>query len=183
MSYFAHRTGQRLSEGACMSRFKIPFRMHSTGWLLLALCFLIGIWFSGLWLGLAVGAAIAASLLLHEMGHMLAAIMLRVPVREFGLCLKGAYNRRAYASRCRDEVLISAAGPVMNLLFVLPLLYIPLVGKILALCNLTLCIGNLLPLPSSDGMRILRTIWAPNRAGVAIPVLSQPCLTLPVRLG
>lgn len=163
--------------------FMIPFRMHNTGWLLLAVCVLVGISLSGLWLGLALGAALVASLLLHEMGHMLAAIMLRVPVREFGLCLKGAYNRRAYASRGRDEVLISAAGPLMNLLLVLPLLYIPLIGTHLALCNLVICIGNLLPLPSSDGMRILRTICAPNRAGGVIPVLSQPILTLPVRLG
>jgi Zn-dependent protease len=157
--------------------------MYSTGWLLLALCFLMGIWLSGMWLGLVVGAAIAASLLLHEVGHMLAAIMLRVPVREFGLCLKGAYNRRAYATRGRDEVLISAAGPLMNLLFVLPLLHIPLIGKILAVCNLSLCIGNLLPISSSDGLRILRTIRAPNRTGEVIPALSQPCSTLPVRLG
>jgi Zn-dependent protease len=71
----------------------------------------------------------------------------------------------------------------MNLLLVLPLLYIPLIGTHLALCNLVICIGNLLPLPSSDGMRILRTICAPNRAGGVIPVLSQPILTLPVRLG
>jgi len=181
-SEVAHRTDPRLSEGVCMKRFMVPFRMHDTGWLLLAVCVLLGIGFSGLWLGLAVGAALAASLLLHEMGHMLAAIMLRVPVREFGLCLSGAYNRRAYAGRRRDEVLISAAGPLMNLFVVLPLLYLPVIGTKLALCNLSLCVVNLLPLPSSDGLRILRTIWASNRAGNVIPVLSQPCSTLPVRL-
>jgi Zn-dependent protease len=181
-SEVAHRTDLRLSEGVCMKRFMVPFRMHDTGWLLLAVCALLGIGLSGLWLGLAVGAALAASLLLHEMGHMLAAIMLRVPVREFGLCLSGAYNRRAYAGRRRDEVLISAAGPLMNLFVVLPLLYLPVIGTKLALCNLSLCVVNLLPLPSSDGLRILRTIWASNRAGNVIPVLSQPCSTLPVRL-
>jgi Zn-dependent protease len=127
MSEVAHRTDLRLSEGVCMNRFMVPFRMHDTGWLLLAVCVLLGIVLSGLWLGFAVGAALAASLLLHEMGHMLAAIMLRVPVREFGLCLSGAYNRRAYAGRRRDEVLISAAGPLMNLFFVLPLLYLPVI--------------------------------------------------------
>jgi Zn-dependent protease len=116
------------------------------------------------------------------MGHMLAAIMLRVPVREFGLCLSGAYNRRAYADRRRDEVLISAAGPLMNLFFVLPLLYLPVIGTKLALCNLSLCVVNLLPLPSSDGLRILRTMWASNRVGNVIPVLSQRYSTLPVRL-
>ncbi len=145
-----------------MNRFMVPFRMHGTGWLLVALCALVGIRLSGLRLGLAVGAGLAVSLLLHEMGHMLAAIMLRVPVREFGLCLRGAYNRRAYAGRRRAEVLISAAGPLMNLFLVLPLLYLPVIGTKLALCNLTICVANLLPLPSSDGLRILRTIWLPR---------------------
>jgi Zn-dependent protease len=148
----------RLSEGMCMNRFMVPFRMHGTGWLLLALCALVGIQLSGLRLGLAVGAALVVSLLLHEVGHMLAAIMLRVPVREFGLCLRGAYNCRAYAGRRRGEVLISAAGPLMNLFLVLPLLYLPVIGTKLALCNLMICVVNLLPLPSSDGLRILRTI-------------------------
>ncbi len=165
-----------------MSRFIIPFRMHDTGWLLLAICVLLGIGLNGWRLGVAVGAAFAASLLLHEVGHMLAAILLRVPVREFGLCLCGAYNRRAHAGCRRDEVLISAAGPLMNLLFVLPLLYLSVIGTKLALCNLSLCVVNLLPLPSSDGLRILRTIWASNRVDDVIPVISQPCSTLPVRL-
>lgn len=142
-----------------MDRFMVPFRMHNTGWILFALCVLLGIRISGLRLGLAVGAALVVSLLLHEMGHMLAAIMLRVPVREFGLCLRGAYNRRAYAGRRRGEILISAAGPLMNLFLVVPFLYLPVIGTKLALCNLTICVVNLLPIPSSDGLRILRTIW------------------------
>lgn len=96
------------------------------------------------------------SLLLHEIGHILAATTLGVPVREFGLCLGGAYNRRAFAPSHRDEVLISAAGPLMNLLLVLPFLFIPQIGFQLAICNLTLCVVNLLPFPSSDGLRILR---------------------------
>jgi Zn-dependent protease len=141
----------------------VPFRMHNTGWLLLAFCVLLGLELSGLRLGLVVGAAVAASLLLHEMGHMLVAIMLRVPVREFGLRLGGAYNRRAYALCHRDEVLISIAGPLMNLLLVLPLLYLPVIGSKLVLCNLVMCLGNLLPIPSSDGSRILRTIWLSHR--------------------
>ena len=142
-----------------MKRFMVPFRMQDTGWLALAVCVLLGFPLSGLRLGLAAGAVLAASLLLHEMGHMLAAIMLRVPVREFGLSLGGAYNRRAYAGRRRDEVLISAAGPLVNLLLAIPLLYLPVIGTKLAICNLGLCIVNLLPLPSSDGLRILRTMW------------------------
>ena len=151
-----------------MKRFVIPFRMLNTGWLLLALCGLLGIELYGLRLGLLAGAAIAASLLLHEMGHMLAAILLRVPVREFGLCVGGAYNRRAFAGCRRDEILISAAGPLANLLVVIPLLYLPVIGVQLASCNLLLCVGNLLPLPSSDGLRILRTIWAFRPSPLAV---------------
>src|ERR1019366_5727419 len=154
--------------------FMVPFRMHDSGWLLLALCVLLGIGLSGLWLGLAVGAALAASLVLHELGHMLAAIAVGVPVREFGLCLGGAYNRRAYAGRRRDEVLISAAGPLMNLCMAFPLLFLPAMGAKLALCNLMLCVVNLLPLPSSDGSRILRAMRDPDRAGGMIPAVSQP---------
>lgn len=157
--------------------------MHNTGWLLLAVCVLLGIEFSGLQLGFAVGAAVAASLLLHEVGHMLAAILLRVPVHEFGLCLKGAYNRRSYANCRRDEVLISVAGPLMNLLLVFPLAWIPVIGTHLALCNLLLCAGNLLPLPSSDGLRVLRTLLASRTSQAAhyslvpsVPgFLSSPC--------
>jgi Zn-dependent protease len=168
-----------------MKRFLVPFRMHDTGWLVIAFCVLFGIGLYGLRLGLAVGAAIAASLLLHEMGHMLAAILLRVPVREFGLCLLGAYNRRARAASRRDEVLISGAGSLINLFFALPLLYIPVVGTQLALCNLLLCVGNLLPLPSSDGLRILRIMWpsrpsAPDQpAPLSIP---HPSQTRPIPL-
>ena len=70
----------------------------------------------------------------------------------------------------------------MNLFFVLPLLFLPVMGTKLALCNLSLCVVNLLPLQSSDGLRILRTIWASNRAGKVIPVMSQFYSPLPVRL-
>jgi Zn-dependent protease len=146
----------------------VPFRMQDTGWLALAICILLGFPLSGQLFGLLAGALLAASLLLHEMGHMLAAILLRVPVREFGMSLTGAYNRRAYAGCSRDEILISAAGPLVNLFLVFPLLHIPVIGMNLAICNLGLCVANLLPLPSSDGLRILRTMWAPRHSPLAI---------------
>ena len=168
MTKIAHLTNVGAGRGVRVKKFVIPFRMHDTGWLLLAFCVLLGIVLYGLPLGLVVGAAFAASLLLHELGHIMAAIMLRVPVREFGLCLSGAYNRRAYAGRHRDEVFISVAGPLMNLLVVIPLLYIPVIGTRLALCNLLLCVVNLLPLPASDGLRILRTVWA-LRTSLRVP--------------
>jgi len=134
--------------------------MHRSGWIIPAFCAFIGIHICGFgWLlGLPAGALMVGSLLLHEEGHMLAATALGVPVREFGLCLGGAYTWRASARCRRDEVLISAAGPLLNLCLVLPLVFLPRIGGQIALCNLVLGIVNLVPFPSSDGLRILRML-------------------------
>jgi Zn-dependent protease len=94
-------------------------------------------------------------------------------VREFGLRLGGAYNRRAYATRRRDEILIAASGPLMNLLLILPLIFVPRVGPQLATCNLFLGVINLLPFPSSDGLRILRNLWGSTILTDMNPALSQ----------
>jgi len=142
-----------------MLKFLVPFHMHNTGWVLVGCCAIVGVQLDGWRLGLVVGALLVVSLLLHEVGHMLVAKLLGVPVHEFGLRLLGAYNHREYAGSRRDEILISAAGPLTNLLLAVPLFYVPLIGVPLAICNLELGIFNLLPIPSSDGLRILRTVW------------------------
>jgi Zn-dependent protease len=146
--------------------------MHRTGWWLVLLCGALGVRIAGWQLGLPLGALLLASLLLHEAGHMLAAALLKVPVREFGLELRGAYVRRAHATRRRDEILIAASGPLMNLLLIVPLLFVPRLGPQLATCNLLLCVINLLPIPSSDGMRILR-----NLAGSIVTADADPALS------
>jgi len=133
--------------------------MHRTGWFLVIFCAALGVKIGGWSLGLIVGAVLLLSLLLHEAGHMLTARLLWVPVREFGLKLGGAYIRRAYATRRRDEILIAASGPLVNLLLVVPLIFVPHLGPQLATCNLFLGVINLIPLPSSDGLRILRNLW------------------------
>jgi Zn-dependent protease len=156
-----------------MLRLKVPFRMHRTGWFLVLFCVILGIRIGGWQLGLPVGALLLASLLLHEAGHMLTATFLRVPVREFGLKLGGAYNRRAYATRRRDEILIAASGPLTNLLLIAPVIFVPRLGPQLATCNLVLGVVNLLPLPSSDGLRILRNLWGSTKPSVLNPALSQ----------
>jgi Zn-dependent protease len=132
--------------------------MHRTGWLLVLLCIFLGVGSRGWRLGLPVGILILGSLLLHELGHMLAAAALKVPIREFGMQLRGTYIKRAYATRRRDEILIAASGPIMNFLLVVPVMFIPRLGPQLAACNLMLGAFNLLPLPSSDGLRILRNL-------------------------
>jgi Zn-dependent protease len=138
------------------------------------MCCVLGVVLSGWRVGVAEGLLVMVSLLLHEVGHMTAAGTLGVPVREFGLCLQGAYTRRAYSGRRRDEILIAISGPMMNLLLAFPMLLVPVIGNQLALCNVMLCLVNLLPIPSSDGLRILRNIMGTSRAGVPIAAMSQP---------
>jgi len=167
---------------SAMKSFKVPFRMHDSGWLLLGLCMLFSIALCGLSRGMVLGYLVAASLVLHELGHIVASMLLRVPVSEFGLCLGGAYNRRSYAVRRRDEAIISAAGPLINLCLVLPSLILPVIGKQLGLCNLMLCVVNLLPIKSSDGSRILDAIWGSSGATNTIATLNQPATVAPVQL-
>jgi Zn-dependent protease len=145
-----------------VSILTIPFRMHQAGWILIAICVVIGIAIDGWRLGIVFGFFMVASLLLHEAGHILAAAFLGVRVHEFGLRMAGAYIRRAYASSPQDEVFIATAGPLMNVCLILPLSFIPVLGQQLALCNLALGLVNLLPLPSSDGLRILRALRLSN---------------------
>ena len=161
-----------------MERFMVPFRMHKTGWVMLGMCCLLGASLCGWRVGIVEGVLVIASLLLHEVGHMSAATILGVPVREFGLSWRGAYNRRAYAGGRRDEILISVAGPLTNLFLAFPMLYLPMVGRQLALCNLMLCVVNLLPIPSSDGLRILRNIMGSNRISGAVTAQAQHRSTL-----
>jgi Zn-dependent protease len=77
------------------------------------------------------------------------------------------------AGRRRDELLIASAGPLVNLGLVASLI-LPLIGPQLAFCNLVICVMNLMPLPSSDGLRILRALSGSSRATAMVPALSEP---------
>ena len=155
-----------------MSRFRIPFCMHRTGWFIVLVCVTLGVRFGGWKFGVQEGLLFLAGLILHEGGHLLAATFLGVPVREFGLEIRGAYIKRVRSTSRRDEVLIAASGPLTNLLIAGPLMYIPHIGYHVALCNLAIGVINLLPIPASDGMRILR-----NLSGTAVAANAQPALS------
>jgi Zn-dependent protease len=155
-----------------MVRAGVPFRMHHTGVFVVLLCLAIGFRIGGWQLGLPAGALLLASLLLHEAGHMFAARSLGVPVREFGLRLGRTYVKRAHAVRHRDEILIAASGPLMNFLLVIPFIFVPRFGLQLATCNLALGLMNLLPLPSSDGLRIVRNLLGGIGTSATNPALS-----------
>jgi Zn-dependent protease len=170
-----------------MGLLQIPFKMQQRGWVVILYCASIGIALNGWTYGPLLGLALLASLFVHEFGHVLMATSLGVPVREFGLSMTGAYIRRAYATRRRDEILIAVAGPLTNLIIAVPLLFMHVTGVQLALANIALGVINLLPIPASDGMRIFKTLRNPGAPGPVIapqPVsaLAPAVLTpIPVR--
>jgi Zn-dependent protease len=151
-----------------MAGLLVPFRIQNKGWMVVALCFLLEIAAFGFRIGILGGAALLLCLLLHEVGHILGAVALKVPVREFGISVHGAYTIRAHGLRGRDDALISLAGPLTNLALAFPSLFLPHIGIQIACCNIALCVLNLLPIPSSDGLRIARSLWGPEWPSNAI---------------
>ena len=156
------------------TRVWVPFRLPPDGLGLIALCLLIGVMMDGGWRGPIVGFLLVVSLILHEMGHIVMAASLGVQVKEFGLSLFGAYTRRSYATNRHDEVLIALAGPLTSFCIAMPLIGLHGVAHQVALGNMALGFINLLPIPSSDGLRILKTLRNPNVPG---PETSAPIVT------
>jgi stage IV sporulation protein FB len=150
--------------------------MYSTGWLVVALCVLFEIAVLGLRIGFITGSLLVVSLIVHEIGHIVAATALGVHVREFGLCAFGAYTRRSRSASRWKEILIAFSGPLMSLLLVAPSMFLPPHGVRyqLVLTNLELFAFNLIPLPASDGMRIVRAIFTSHRIAGANHTLNRP---------
>lgn len=110
--------------------------------------------------GLTLGVLTVLSLILHECGHWISARMLRVKVKEIGLCLKGSYIRREQSRKPMDEAAISLSGPVVNTLLAAALWSTSGTAHWLAIFNLILAVSNLVPIPSSDGLRAIHAMRA-----------------------
>ena len=109
---------------------------------------------------LSIIIAIIFACMVHEYGHLTAALLQGVPVKRLGWRMfHGSYVLRERAPRLGVEILISVAGPAANLLTA-ALMY-PVVW--FWSFNLVLALSNLVPiLPGSDGARVLhyvRTQW------------------------
>lgn len=117
-------------------------------------------------LGLAMVAMASLSVLLHEMGHALvsAAFRLRPEVSLVGF---GGFTRHQPARRPRDEFLIVAAGPSVNLLLaglfylLRPYVSHPLLAETLTWgqqVNVVWALYNLLPIVPLDGGHLSRIV-------------------------
>ena len=132
---------------------------------------------------LAMGALLAvllfSSVLLHELGHALVAVRLRLPITGIDLHLFGGVAKMAAAPRSpREELLVAVAGPAVSLLLgagaLATLLLAPAavapwsaVLSYVALANLMLFGFNLLPALPMDGGRVLRALLASRKGFVA----------------
>ena len=156
--------------------FGVPIRLHFTFLLLLVFLLFIGIGGqqSGATTALYI-LALFASVLLHEVGHALVARWYGIRTREIVMYPIGGVSRLESQPKGRQELLISTAGPLVNLLIavillatqrdLLPLetLRVPTDANLIeriALGNLLLGLFNLLPAYPMDGGRILRSLIA-----------------------
>ena len=156
--------------------FGVPIRLHFT--FVLLLIFLISIGLGGKQSGAATAVyilALFASVLLHEIGHVLVARWYGIGTREIVMFPIGGVSRLENQPKARQELLIVAAGPLVNLLIAIILLatqrnFVPLetlrvptdanLIQRIAMGNLLLGLFNLLPAYPMDGGRILRSVIA-----------------------
>jgi len=99
--------------------------------------------------GLGLGIV---AMLLHECGHVVAALLLGLQIKNVGMKWnKGLYTVRQNGTPTQN-LIVAAAGPVTNLLLIAASTKAPLFG----LANLCYALANLLPVEGSDGLRIAR---------------------------
>ena len=89
----------------------------------------------------------------HELGHLLTLRYLHVPVKSIQGTLSG-FEIRTDPLSYRQEILVAASGPGMNLILCL---LTKETCPIMAIINTVLLLYNLLPIYPLDGGRILRS--------------------------
>ena len=162
--------------------FGVPVRLHFT--FVLLLIFLIFIGIGGHQSGASTAlyiAALFASVLLHEVGHALVARRFGIRTVEIVMFPIGGVSRPERQPKPFEELWVSLAGPVVNLVLAGILLgWVAMHSKILilqelrqpsdanllqriAFGNLLLGLFNLLPAYPMDGGRILRAFLALHR--------------------
>ena len=161
-----------------LSRARIAFKVHPSGWFLVIILIAFGYRDLGLEKGILGGLLVTVCLVIHELAHVLTASLFAVPVHGVGIRFKGAYTFRKYARRRRHDVMIAAAGPLANLVLMYFSFFVPKIGIFLAEWNCGIALMNILPLPGTDGSRILKTIFWPDMSiyGPAHPETASPTL-------
>lgn len=149
--------------------FGIPVSLHPSFGLLVAGASLWGGWQVGPYGALVVGLAmlvLAASVVLHELGHALAARRFGIGTAHITLYpFGGVAAIERMPEEPDQELVIALAGPAVNVVLaaafglLAAVLGSPIVG-IFATLNLGMAVFNLLPAYPMDGGRVLRALLA-----------------------
>lgn len=113
-------------------------------------------WFQPVVFGFGLGVL---AMILHECGHLAAAVALGVRVKRIGVRWKGVFTVREQGT-VRQNLLIALAGPSVNLLLIAVGPWFPMFG----LANLCCVLVNMLPIQGSDGFRVA-DCWRRIREG------------------
>ncbi len=110
-----------------------------------------------------------AAAVCHELGHLLAAWAMSLPVEELTLSAVGAELRIRRGCAWPGELALTLAGPGVNLLLALGCCRLAgETGQLFAGVNIVLACFNLLPVPPLDGGQAVRLILGrllPGRGG------------------
>ena len=100
------------------------------------------------------------AMLLHEAGHIVAALWCGVKIKKVGLSRTGLYTIREAGPKW-SNICISLAGPLFNLCLAIAFKD---VAPTFSWVNYVACVFNLLPIPHSDGSRVLALLmgWNPS---------------------
>ena len=109
----------------------------------------------------AYAFSVLSSVLLHEMGHLFASLLYHKPPRSIKIVPTGISLGLVSASSYVEEIVVAAAGPLMNLLcFTLTPLFPSALTNTMKSVSLLLCFLNLLPIATLDGGRVLKSVLA-----------------------
>lgn len=108
--------------------------------------------------GMALGIL---SMMLHECGHLAAAIALKVRVKRVGIQWKKGFFTVREQGTVHQNLVIALAGPFVNLLLILLAPWFPL----FSVANVCCVLANLLPIDGSDGFRVAGCLRCIRREG------------------
>jgi stage IV sporulation protein FB len=98
----------------------------------------------------------------HELGHVLCARSLGLKIRRVGINWRGPYIVREQGNPLQN-LAVSLAGPLMNLILAGTMILAPWLGTqavVFGLYNMVLGLYNILPVPCSDGRRIMKLLFS-----------------------
>ena len=105
--------------------------------------------------------AVLSSVILHEMGHLTASMLYRKYPVSIGIMPTGISIGLHCAHSYTEEIVIAAAGPLMNLVYCTIAPCFPsALDQTVTSVSLFLCLLNILPIVTLDGGRVLRSTLA-----------------------